>query len=377
MFDTLKRIFVGRPLATSEQEHQRLTKTVALAVFSSDAISSTAYATEEILFVTAVGTATSLQLGLDHLVPIAIGVALLIAIVVTSYRQTIYAYPKGGAAYVVSRENHGELPSLVAAASILVDYILTVAVSVSAGVAAIISIPQFHDAVAEHRVPVALVHHLVDQPGQPARHQGVGPDLRDPDVRLHRRRRRADHVRTDEELLRLVRRGRARCRSTRARRRCCTRPAATLGLFLILKGFSSGAVALTGIEAISDGVPAFRRPEPKNAARTLALMGTILATLFLGVSVLASRLHPYPSEDVTVFAQMGEQVFGDGASLWVLQILHRGHPDPRREHGLRRLPALVVDRRAGRIPPAAARDRAATGSCSRTASSCSRSWRAR
>ena len=95
MFETLKRIFVGRPLATSEQEHQRLTKTVALAVFSSDAISSTAYATEEILFVTAVGTATSLQLGLDHLVPIAIGVALLIAIVVTSYRQTIYAYPEG------------------------------------------------------------------------------------------------------------------------------------------------------------------------------------------------------------------------------------------------------------------------------------------
>ena len=156
MFETIKRIFVGRPLATAEQEHQRLTKTVALAVFSSDAISSTAYATEEILFVTAVGTATSLQLGLDHLVPIAIGVALLIAIVVTSYRQTIYAYPKGGAAYVVSRENHGELPSLVAAASILVDYILTVAVSVSAGVAAIISIPQFHDSVGQHRVAVAL-----------------------------------------------------------------------------------------------------------------------------------------------------------------------------------------------------------------------------
>ena len=97
-----------------------------------------------------------------------------------------------------------------------------------------------------------------------------------------------------------------------------------LGLFLILKGFSSGAVALTGIEAISDGVPAFRRPEARNAARTLALMGTILATLFLGVSVLATQLHPYPSHDVTVFAQMGQQVFGDGAALWVLQILTAG-----------------------------------------------------
>src|SRR5438105_14481005 len=155
VYQALKRILVGRPLSSAEQEHQRIGKTIALAVFSSDAISSTAYATEEILFVTALGT-SSLALGLDTLIPISIAVAAILAIVVTSYRQTIFAYPSGGGSYVVSRENLGEMPSLIAGASLLVDYILTVAVSVSAGVAAIISIPQFQS-LAHHRVALALV----------------------------------------------------------------------------------------------------------------------------------------------------------------------------------------------------------------------------
>src|SRR6059036_2488926 len=132
----VKRVLVGRPLATTEMEHQRIPKTIALAVFSSDAISSTAYATEEILFVVAV--------------------AILLTIVITSYRQTIFAYPSGGGSYVVSRENLGENPSLVAGASLLVDYILTVAVSISAGVAAIVSIPEFHN-LEKHRVLLGLV----------------------------------------------------------------------------------------------------------------------------------------------------------------------------------------------------------------------------
>src|SRR4051812_36546160 len=154
MLEIVKRLLVGRPLATTEQEHQRIPKTIALAVFSSDAISSTAYATEEILFVTAVG-ASSLALGLNVLIPISIAVAILLAVVVTSYRQTIYAYPSGGGSYVVCRENLGEMPSLVAGASLLVDYILTVAVSLSAGVAAIVSIPAFHD-LQTHRVELGL-----------------------------------------------------------------------------------------------------------------------------------------------------------------------------------------------------------------------------
>src|SRR3954464_4536033 len=154
MFDVAKQILVGRPLANTQMEEQKISKTIALAVFSSDAISSTAYATEEILFVTAIG-ASSLALGLNTLIPISIAVATLLTIVAFSYRQTIFAYPSGGGSYVVSRENLGETPSLVAGASLLVDYVLTVAVSISAGVAAIVSIPTFRS-LAEHRVALCL-----------------------------------------------------------------------------------------------------------------------------------------------------------------------------------------------------------------------------
>jgi amino acid transporter len=152
----VKRFLVGRPLSSALQDEQRLTKKIALAVFSSDALSSTAYATEEVLFVIVATSSASLALALDTLVPIAIAVAFLLAIVITSYRQVIFAYPGGGGAYVVSRENLGENASLVAAASLMVDYILTVAVSISAGVAAIISIPEFQD-LAEDRVTLGLV----------------------------------------------------------------------------------------------------------------------------------------------------------------------------------------------------------------------------
>src|SRR5829696_2176700 len=145
---------IGRPLATSESEHQRLPKSIALSTFSSDAISSTAYATEEILFVTAVG-GSSLALGLAQLIPMSIAVVILLTIVVASYRQTIHAYPSGGGSYIVSRENLGEYPSLVAGASLLVDYVLTVAVSISAGAAAVISLPAFRH-LSEHRVALCL-----------------------------------------------------------------------------------------------------------------------------------------------------------------------------------------------------------------------------
>jgi len=323
VLETLKRIFVGRPLATSEQEHQRLGKPTALAVFSSDAISSTAYATEEILFVLAVGAGTSLAVGLEYLVPIAIGVALLLAIVITSYRTTIKAYPQGGAAYIVSRENHGENPSLVAGASILVDYILTVAVSVSAGVAAIISIPQFRDTVEHHRVEFCLglivLITLLNLRGMKESGRifavptygyiimlsallfvGLTKSYLDWFGGI-------DPITFDPELAEDV-----------------TETGGAIGLFLILKGFSSGAVALTGVEAIADGVPAFRRPEARNAAQTLTMMGVILGTLFFGVSLLASKLHPFPSHEITVNAQMGQQVFGAGALLFLLQVLTAG-----------------------------------------------------
>ena len=314
MLPVIKRVFVGRPLATHEQEHQRIPKTIALAVFSSDAISSTAYATEEILFVTAV-VPSALDRGLSVLIPIAIAVSILLAIVVTSYRQTIFAYPSGGGSYVVSRENLGEYPALLAGASLLVDYILTVAVSISAGVAAIISIPAFQGA-ADQRVLIGLGLVLIITL---ANLRGVKESGRIFAVPTYiyiviltvlvvvglTQTFFIHHIHPvafdPKKAERVVQTG------------------GTLGLFLILKGFSSGAVALTGVEAISNGVPAFRRPESKNAATTLMWMGVILGSLFFGVSVLAHHLRPYPSHDETVFSQMGLAVFHNGFLYVVLQ----------------------------------------------------------
>ncbi len=309
----LKRVLVGRPLPSTEMEHQRIPKTIGLAVFSSDAISSTAYAVEEILFVTAIG-ASSLVLGLDMLVPIAIAVAVLLLLVVTSYRQTIYAYPGGGSSYVVSRENHGVNASLVAGAAILVDYVLTVAVSISAGVAAIVSIPSFSGMEA-HRVELALALIALIALANLRGIKESGRLFAAPTYvyilvlavllvwgLIQSYLGDLGQVPFDKEAFEGAR-----------------ETGGTLGLFLILKGFSSGAVALTGVEAISDGVPAFRRPEAKNAAKTLTWMAVILGTLFFGTALLAHRVHPYPSHDETVMSQMGQLVFGNGALYVVLQ----------------------------------------------------------
>jgi amino acid transporter len=309
----LKRLLVGRPLANDEQEHQRISKIIALAVFSSDAISSTAYASEEILFVVALG-ASSLALGLRTLVPIALAVALLLAIVVSSYRQTIFAYPSGGGSYVVSRENLGEYPSLIAGASLLIDYVLTVAVSISAGVAAIISIPAFRG-VANQRVTIGLVLIAVITLANLRGIKEAGRLFAFPTyiyitvltlmVGFGLFRVFFGHIHQvpfNKESFEGAR-----------------QMGGSLTVFLILKGFSSGAVALTGVEAISNGVPAFRRNESKNAAATMVWMGVILGTLFFGVSVLASHLKPYPSHQETVFSQLGRTVFGNGFLYVVLQ----------------------------------------------------------
>jgi amino acid transporter len=310
----VKRILVGRPLASAEQEHQRIGKTIALAVFSSDAISSTAYATEEILFVTALGT-SSLALGLDTLIPISIAVAAILAIVVTSYRQTIFAYPSGGGSYVVSRENLGEMPSLIAGASLLVDYILTVAVSISAGVAAIISIPALRDLV-DYRVELGLLLIAIITVANLRGIKESGRIFAVPTYIYITILTILVGVGLYQSFF-----GNLGHVPFNAKEFEGSRVAGgTLGLFLILKGFSSGAVALTGVEAISNGVPAFRRPESKNAATTLMFMGFILGILFFGVSLLAHRTHPYPSHDQTVFSQMGLLVFGNGPVYLLLQI---------------------------------------------------------
>src|SRR3954451_21820758 len=314
MLTLAKRVLIGRPLASSEQDHQRLPKTIALATFSSDAISSTAYATEEILFVIAIG-GSSLTLGLSKLVPIAIIVAVLLAIVSFSYRQTIFAYPSGGGSYIVSRENLGELPSLVAGASLLVDYVLTVAVSISSGVAAIISIPRFRG-LENERVALCLILVLVVTVANLRGIKESGRVFAVPTYvyifslgglviygLLRTSFGHLDPVPYDAAAAAQVR----------------NVTGGTLGLFVLLRGFSSGAVALTGVEAISNGVPAFKEPAAKNGATTLTWMAFILGSLFLGVSILAHHLHPYPSEQETVISQMARALIGTGPFYWILQ----------------------------------------------------------
>lgn len=319
MLTFAKRVLLGRPLATSEAEHQRLPKTIALATFSSDAISSTAYATEEILVVTAIG-ASSLALGLSRLVPIAGVVAVLLAIVVFSYRKTIYAYPHGGGSYLVSKENLGQLPSLVAGASLLIDYILTVAVSTSSAVAAILSIPTFRD-LAEHRVLLCLALVVLVTL---ANLRGVKESGKIFAVPTYL------YIVTLAGLLvyglsrEFLGSGLGTVPFDPEHTDVARQFGGDLSLFMLAKGFSSGAVALSGVEAISDGVPVFRKPEPRNAARTLVTMAVILGTLFFGVSVLAHHTHPFPTHQETVISQMSRVVVGEGLYYWVLQFATAG-----------------------------------------------------
>jgi len=302
----LKRFFIGKPIASSEDAHHRLSKKIALPVFASDAISSTAYATEEILIVFLSLAAVGLT-AYENLVPISILVIILLIIVVSSYRQTIYAYPNGGGSYIVSRENLGKSPSLVAGASMLVDYILTVAVSVSAGVAAIVS--AFGN-LAPYRVEICVVFIFLITLANLRGLKESGALFAPPTylyiislasliiVGLYKVYFKdlgpIDH--SDEYAKELL------------------SGQKTLTLFFFLKAFSSGAVALTGIEAVADGVPAFEKPEPKNASKTLLWMAVILGTSFLGLSVLAQKLEPIKDHEgeikITVLAQMAEQVYG-------------------------------------------------------------------
>jgi amino acid transporter len=315
MVSLAKRVLIGKPIATSEEHHHRLSKKVALPVFASDAISSTAYATDEILIVllgAGIGAAAW-----GYLTPIAVVVAVLLVIVVLSYRQTIHAYPSGGGAYIVSRENLGETPSLVAGASLLTDYILTVAVSVAGGVLAMQSAFDFD---SKWRVPFCLgviaVITIANLRG--VRESGA---LFAPPTYLY-----------IVMLIMLITVGLYRVYvkdlgpipldSLSEEAQELAEGTETLAFLMLLRAFSSGAVALSGVEAVSNGVPAFRKPEATNAAKTIATMGIILGTTFLGISLLASRLKPYRGEDdPTGIALMAEHVYdGKNVLFWVTQI---------------------------------------------------------
>jgi amino acid transporter len=306
--DRVKRVLVGRALASHKLEHQLLPKTLALPVFSSDPLSSNAYATEEMMLVLAMAGAAAYSL----MLPIAVAIGLVLIIVITSYRQTVRAYPQGGGSYIVARENLGTVPGLVAASAILQDYVLTVSVSVTAGTVAIVSaVP----ALDRHRVLIALglITLLALANLRGVREAGtvfaiptygfvamvyltLGAGLFDC----------LDGCPAAASAQRHLEAGQA------------------LSLFLILRAFSSGSTALTGVEAIADGVQAFRRPQSRNAAATLAVMGAMTVGMFLGITFLARNLGVRVAEHLegqkSVLAQIGETVWGGGAMFYVLQV---------------------------------------------------------
>ena len=308
MATAIKRLLVGRALRTEQAAHERLTKKTALAVFSSDALSSTAYATEEILLVLAVAAAATSGGSFSYVVPISIGIAVLLAIVATSYRQTIHAYPSGGGAYIVAKENLGTTPGLVAAASLLVDYVLTVSVSIAAGVAAITSAVQGtrYASLAEHRILLCLIFIAFIAVANLRGVRESGALFATPTYAFvisflfmvgfgffhYFIYGGAAPIPTGEEL--------------KTAEGYSLQP---LTLFLLLGAFSNGCAALTGIEAISNGVQAFKRPEAKNAAATLIWMALLLTTMFLGTSVMAYLYQVHPKESETVISQFARIMF--------------------------------------------------------------------
>jgi amino acid transporter len=317
-FARLKRVVVGKALRTEQAIHERLTKTVALAVFSSDALSSTAYATEEILLVLAVAVAAGQSGSFRYVIPISIGIAVLLTIVTLSYRQTIHAYPTGGGAYIVAKENLGTTPGLVAAASLLIDYVLTVSVSVAAGVAAITSAAQGTSLswISDYRVSIGVgfIALIAVANLRGVKESGslfalptyiflfsflfmIGYGLIFYAVYGGTVAPPGENIKLAEGYV----------------------PQA-LTVFLILGAFSNGCSALTGVEAISNGVQAFKKPESKNAATTLLVMAALLAVMFLGTSTLAYLFGVHPHEEETVISQFARYIFG-GPMKWFYYVV--------------------------------------------------------
>jgi len=300
----LRRLLIGQPLASERQAQERLSKFQALAVLSSDALSSVAYATEEILWVLVLAGSGALALSL----PIGLAIAALLVIVALSYYQTVHAYPTGGGAYTVARENLGRLPSLVAGAALLNDYVLTVAVSTSAGVAAITSA---FPALYPWRVALAL---------------GTIAFVTLVNLRGIRESGRVFALPTYffiVTLFVLIVAGLVRLYAGGAPVNPTTAsqiPITTdLTVLLILRAFASGCTALTGVEAISNGVPVFKPPESINAGKTLLWMAGILASMFLGITFLAYSYQLAPVHGETLISQLARITFGTGPLYYAVQ----------------------------------------------------------
>ena len=294
----MRRVLVGRPMQTGQIHETLLPKWLALPIFASDPLSSVAYATESALVVLVAVSASA-----AHLVfPISIGIACLLGVVVLSYRQTVRVYETSGGAYVVARENLGTTPSLVAAAALLTDYVLTVAVSISAGIYAITS---FVPSLTSHKVGLSLLCLVVI----------VLANLRG--VRESGMLFALPTYAFVTSILVLVAAGLVEDVTGHLQQAVVPNPLPTgtgvITVFVLLRAFSSGSTALTGVEAIANGVNAFRHPQGKNAAKTLAVLGTIAISMFLGVSYLAVHVHALPSSTDSVVSQIARTVFQPGS----------------------------------------------------------------
>jgi amino acid transporter len=306
----VKRAFLGRTMATGELRHTLLPKVLALPVFSSDPLSSNAYATQEILLVLAIVGASALSL----VVPIAFFVAILLATVVVSYRQTVRAYPNGGGAYIVAHENLGMYPGLLAAAALLIDYVLTVSVSITAGVDAIVSASP---GLSDIKIPIAIgfVAFVTFANLRGAKESGTIFAIPTYGFVL--------------SIYIMLVTGFVKCLGGCPVADSAGTPLESqqaLTLFLVLRAFAAGTTALTGVEAISNGVPAFRFPQSRNAATTLGMMGVMSISMFIGISVLANRMQVVATEEMerTVVADIAHGVFGGGFMFYVVQIMTAG-----------------------------------------------------
>jgi amino acid transporter len=307
-----KGFLLGRPLANEEEIGERLPKKKALAIFSSDAISSSAYATEEIILAFVLAGVGGAAFSLS--IPVSIAIAALLGIVAFSYRQVCYAYPSGGGSYSVSKANIGRLASLVAASALLIDYVLTVAVSTSSAVEQIASaIP----ALSDVRVEIGVFAILLITIGNLRGLREAGNIFAIPTYLFLG----SAFLMIGIGTFRILFQGDTGPPPTAEVIRATKETAEGVTVLILLRAFASGAVALTGTEAIATGVPAFQPPESRNAARTLMSMAVILATLFVGITFLASNFHILPIDEPkqTVIAQIARHVYGDTIGFYAFQ----------------------------------------------------------
>ncbi len=304
----VKTILVGRTRPSWQLAHTTLPKVLALPILSSDPLSSVAYATEQIMLVLLAASAGSI----GRVMPVAITIAVLLVIVIASYVQVVKGYPSGGGAYVVAKDNLGTVPALIGAAALLVDYVMTVAVSVVAGVVAIVSFdPSLGGARVELSIGFVVLLTLANLRGV----REAGLTFAAPTYLFI------------ASVLSMLAVGIVQCASGGCPAvepvkplHDLARTAGPIGLFVILHAFSSGATALTGVEAISNAVPIFRRPQARNAQRTLMIMGSVSITMFVGVSYLAWRMRPTVSDERSVVAQIAHAVFHGGPGFALVQI---------------------------------------------------------